>query len=139
MKKTTKKYVEYLYPGLIVSETSSKEIEHADPTKVEVPDYSVGFRFYEQEFVIDGSEQFVGKIKNRSNWYFIGKKLTIDEVKKQFEGVSQYDILIRNLEINNVYSVCMTDYGNFMPMEEQDITLEEYISQNNKKIIQKKK
>lgn len=132
MKKTTKKYVEYLYPGLIVSETSRKEIDHTDPAKVIVDENTIGFRFVEQEFVIDGDEEYKGKEKNHTNWFYIGKRLTLAEVKRRFGNNTEYSILISNMENNNINSVCMTKFGNFMPMEDADITLDEYISKNNK-------
>lgn len=132
MEKTTKKYVEYLYPGLIVSESSSMEIEHDDPMKVDVKEHSIGFRFYEKEFVIDGEEQFEGKTKNRTSWFYIGKRLTFDEVQKRFGNDPKYTTLISNMKYNNISSVCMTEYGNFMPMENGDMTLEEYIAEHSK-------
>ena len=75
MEKTTKKYVEYLYPGLIVSETSRSEIEHNDPEKVEIKEHCVGFRFIEQDFVIDGKEQYDGKTRVTSNCFLLVKDL----------------------------------------------------------------
>lgn len=132
MEKTTKKYVEYLYPGLIVSETSSMEIEHNNPMKVDVKECSIGFRFYEKEFVIDGEEQFEGKTKNKTNWFYIGKRLTFDEVRRRFGNDPKYATLISNMRCNDISSVCMTEYGNFMPMEDSDITLEEYIAEHSK-------
>lgn len=126
MKKTTKKYVEYLYPGLLFSETSSMEIDHNDPMKVEEKERAIGFRFYEKEFVIDGKEQFEGKRNNVSNWYYIGKRLTFDEVLRQFGNSRRHAILINNMKYNKIESVCMTEFGNFMPLEDGDMTLEEY-------------
>lgn len=132
MKKTTKKYVEYLYPGLIVSETSREEVDHHDPTKVHERKNVIGFRFVEQEFIISDGEEFIGKEKNCTNWYYIGKRLTLDEVKERFKNDPKYSILISNMENNHIHSVCMTRFGNFMPMENGDVTLEEYISNDNK-------
>lgn len=132
MEKTTKKYVEYLYPGLIVSETSCKEIGHNDPTRVNIEERSIGFRFFDKDFVIDGEEQYAGKVSNITNWFYIGKRLTFTEVQKRFGNNPKYRILIDNMRSNNISSVCMTQYGNFMPMEDGDLTLEEYIAQNSK-------
>ena len=132
MEKTTKKYVEYLYPGLIVSETSRSEIEHNDPEKVEIKEHCVGFRFIEQDFVIDGKEQYDGKTRVTSNWFFIGKRLTLDEVKKLYGNDPSKRTLIDNMEFNDIKSVCMTQFGNFMPMQDEDMTLDEYIAKHNK-------
>ena len=132
MEKTTKKYVEYLYPGLIVSETSSKEVEHNDPMKVNIEGRAIGFRFYEKDFINASGEQFEGKVKNRTNWFYIGKRLTFSEVQSRFGKMPKYETLIRNMECNGIPSVCMTEYGNFMPMEDGDMTLEEYIMEHSK-------
>lgn len=132
MEKTTKKYVEYLYPGLFMAETSSIEIGHSDPMKVELKKRAIGFRFYEKDFIDTDGEQFEGKIHNRTNWFYIGKRLTFEEVQSRFGNMSKYETLISNMECNQISSVCMTEYGNFMPMEEDDITLEEYVAEHNK-------
>ncbi len=132
MEKTTKKYVEYLYPGLIVSETSSKEVEHNDPMKVNIEGRAIGFRFYEKDFINASGEQFEGKVKNRTNWFYIGKRLTFSEVQSRFGKMPKYETLISNMECNGISSVCMTEYGNFMPMEDGDMTLEEYIMEHSK-------
>lgn len=132
MEKTTKKYVEYLYPGLLVAETSSVEIEHDDPMKVKVEKPVIGFRFYEKDFVNADGEQFEGKIKNRTNWFYIGERLTLKEVQRRFGRLAKYETLISNMECNQIASVCMTAYGNFMPMEEGDLTLAEYIAEHDK-------
>ena len=132
MEKTTKKYVEYLYPGLLMTETSSVEIGHSDPMKVELKKRAIGFRFYEKDFIDIDGEQFEGKIHNRTNWFYIGKRLTIEEVQSRFGNMPKYEILISNMKCNQISSVCMTEYGNFMPMEEDDVTLEEYVAEHNK-------
>ncbi|MCI9233241.1 MAG: hypothetical protein HFH08_01435 [Bacilli bacterium] len=132
MEKTTKKYVEYLYPGFIVSESSSMEIEHSDPMKVEVKEHVIGFRFYEKDFIYSDGQQFEGQIKNMTNWFYIGKRLTLAEVKSRFNGMPKYKTLIDNMECNEISSVCMTEYGNFMPMEKEDITLNEYVTEHGK-------
>lgn len=132
MEKTIKKYVEYLYPGIIASETSSVEIDHNDPMKVEIENDSVGFRFYEQDVVLDGKEEFIGNVKNKSNWFFLGTRITFEEVQKRFGHDPAYKTLIRNMKYNDISSVCMTEYGNFMPMANDDVTLDEYIAKHSK-------
>ena len=141
MKTATKKYVEYLFPG---SRTVSMEINHTiDPMEVDRKQYSIGFRFYEREILIDNDKQIEGKIKNITNWFLDGTRFTFDDILELY-GYScdeKYDDLSDYMLENNILSVCITDDGEhsvITPMADGDITLDEYfdkVTKANKKPI----
>lgn len=128
MEKVTKSYVEKSYRGLLFSETSVAEIEERNPMKVENDGKMQGFRFYDKEFVIDGEKTYDGETSNYSNWIYYGKRMSFDEVKKQYGNNPDYRTLIFNMEANDYNYVCHTQAGSFLPMEEGDMTFEEFVA-----------
>ncbi len=115
-----KHYVEYLYPGIIVSETSVSEIAERDVSKVEISDHCFGFRFFDRTVTVVDGENLTGDRKNISGWYYQGEKMTIEQVKATFGSDSKYDILISNMENNGYTSVVKTKFGQFMPLNDED-------------------
>ncbi|HEY3273074.1 MAG TPA: hypothetical protein VGJ92_04890 [Methanocella sp.] len=117
IKKT---YVEFLYPGIIVSEKSAREV-HPDvrdhPEMVHAPDGCIGFRFYDRiEIPIEGVavETTAKTIPiNESGWYYFGQELTTEQVM-QLEG-KEYDILKANLKYSDIRRVVISDrYGTYV-------------------------
>lgn len=127
MKKTTKSYVEKIYRGLLFSEPTVSEVEERDPMKVKNDGEMQGFRFYDKEIVIDGEKTYDGATSNYSGWIYFGKRMSLEDIKKQ--GNPDNEILISNMEINGYEYVCHTQAGTFLPMEENDMTFDEYVDQ----------
>lgn len=128
MKKVTKSYVEKIYRGLLVSESSVAEVEERDPMKVANDGKMQGFRFYDKEFVVDGKKSYDGEKSNYSSWVYFGKRLSLDEIKEQYGNNPDYSILIGNMEGNNYQFVCRTQVGSFLPMNEGDMTFDELVA-----------
>lgn len=117
-----KHYVEFLTPGLIVSNSSVEEIAERDPNKVELSDGCFGFRFFDRtEVVVDG-ETLTGSRKNVSGWYYKGEKMTLDQVKA-VNNIGEYNILISNMECNHWDAVVKTDFGQFMELHKNDVVI----------------
>lgn len=114
-----KHYIEYLHPGIILSDSSEKQISHRDPQKIKFVDF-FGFRFFDrEEKQIDG-EVLSGKRKNYSGWYYQGEKYDKTDVMKK---VKDNSILLRNMENNGYNFVLKTKYNQFIPLEDKDILL----------------
>ena len=128
MKKVTKSYVEKIYRGLLFSEPSITEVEERDPMKVENDGKMQGFRFYDKEFVVDGEKSYDGDKSNFSNWIYFGKRMSLEEVKSQYGNNPNYSILISNMENNNYQYICHTQAGSFLPMEDGDMTFDEFVA-----------
>ena len=110
-------YVEYLYPGICVSETSTREVAERNAALIAIPDRSFGFRFFSREEVELDGEVLVGKPKDYSNWIYEGEELTLAQVKKRYPDK---DTLISNMECNGYDRVVMTRFGQAMLLEEGD-------------------
>lgn len=115
-----KHYVEYLYPGIIVSETSVSEIPERDVKKVELPDGSFGFRFFDRTVTVVDGETLTGDRKNVSGWHYQGEKMTIEQVKATFGNDGKHRILISNMENNGYTAVVKTRFGQFLPLNDND-------------------
>jgi hypothetical protein len=113
-------YAEFLYPGIIVSETPLKEItreEYLNPEKVSVPKGSFGFRVMHRNEVIQEGDVLLGQYKNTSGWFYIGRKLSKVDVCKEF-GVES--TLFRNMENNGYDYVVNTAFGQSFPLHDKD-------------------
>lgn len=114
-----KHYVEFLYPGVFVSESYEREIKSRDNIK-NIPKNCYGYRFFDREEIVINKENLVGKEKNYSGTYYFGESFTLNEVKK-LNG--NHKILIDNMKINNWKKVVKTRIGNFQPLYYNDKVL----------------
>lgn len=129
MKKIKRSYVEKIYRGLLFSDSAVSEVTERDPMKIENDGLMQGFRFYDKEFVKDGKNEFAGKRTNVSRWIFYGERLTLDDVLAKY---GNYEVVIKNMKINGYKYVCHTQAGTFLPMEEGDMTFDEYVAKKGK-------
>ena len=119
-------YVEFIYPGLIVSNRSTHIIQDRNHLIVERQDNSFGFRFFDKEEVIVEGEKLRGVQKNTSVWYYYhGDVYTIDQVKEEFEHEK---ILISNMFNNSIERVLRTKFGQFIPLTNEDIVLSKEVA-----------
>lgn len=121
----TKHYVEFFYPGVFISETSTKEISNRD-AKINLPKGAYGYRIFSREEVVLDGETLYGERKNYSGITYYGKILTLDDVK-ELEPKDHYEILISNMEINKYDKVVRTICGNFQPLDKNDVVVEREI------------
>jgi len=129
MGKIIENYVEYLYVGLMGSYTESREVDSIDPRHVTVPEGGIGFRFStETTKTISGVAQPASKVVNKTPWFFIGKRLTVDDISLNYGDKPETARIVKHMKKNGITYACVTEYGNFMAMGEDDTTLDEYIS-----------
>ena len=136
MKKTIKIYVEKLYPGVIYYDSHEYEVEERNPEKIKNNGNVQGFRFFDVEYVIDSNKKYKGEKANYSNWYFYGSRLNINDLEFIFGDNTQVKKLIKFMKNNGYEYACYTQTGNFIPMETEDMTYEEYIL-GKKKVLRK--
>lgn len=118
-------YAEFLYPGIIVSETSLKEItkeEYLHPETIKVLDHSFGFRVMHRNEVIEEGDVLIGSYRNTSGWHYIGMVETKNDVAAK-DGVDS--ILYRNMVNNNYERIVRTKFGQAMPLHENDVVIGE--------------
>jgi hypothetical protein len=78
MQKKTKIYVEYFHPGMIIIESSAREVGNRDVilAAMKIPSTAHAFQFYDQEVVIDeDGKMYLGEISNRGKRYYPGGKI----------------------------------------------------------------
>ena len=112
-----KHYVEFLHPGVIVTESSSEEVNHQNPDLIKLPENAYAFRFYARQEKESLGELLVGKPKNHTHWFMQGEVLTLADVKERFP---KERVLIRNMERNETDRVCRTKFGQFIPLDKED-------------------
>jgi len=111
-----KHYVIFYYPGSLVNEEEIKLIS-SRKDKIEIPKGSFGYRFFDRtEVELDG-EALIGKRRDYSVMYYMGKKMSLAEVKRE---LPKEEVLIRNMEGNNYKYVVKTIRGNFQPFKKGD-------------------
>lgn len=114
-------YIEYLYAGIIVSETSTKKVSNRNLPK-KIPNGCFGFRFLDRTEEIKHGENLVGEPKNYSHWYYTkGEVLNKEQVKIKYPSK---EILIKNMEYNNISKVIITKYGQAIPLGENDVVVD---------------
>jgi len=115
-----KHYVEYLYPGIIVSETSVNEIPERDVSKVDIPANCFGFRFFDRTVTVMDGETLTGDMKNVSGWHYQGEKMTLEQVKATYGNDGEHNILISNMENYGYAAIVKTKFGQFFPVRDGD-------------------
>lgn len=121
---TTKYYVEFLFPGLLFSESENVQLKDHDPEEAlsKMPQGAFAFVLYDVESrqgrLEDGEIITNEKTVNRSGrFYPEGVLVTLEEVKSMGE---RYSILASNMECNNWNPVVRTRVGNYQPIEKDD-------------------
>lgn len=113
-----KHYVEFCFPGSLMSETSTKEVGDRN-APVEAPQGAFGYRYFSREEVEMEGEVLIGKAKDRSPMTYFGEVFTLDQVKA-LEPAKNYSILVSNMQCNKWDRVVRTVRGNFQPLHEGD-------------------
>lgn len=115
-----KHYVEFLYPGILFGESSIREVDNRNPYSVTIPDEAYGFRFLDKEEIAIDDEILKGKNKNVSGWYYQGRKMSIEDVKREMPNKN---ILIDNMISNRYGFIVFTKFGQAFPLEDNDTVL----------------
>lgn len=114
-------YVEFLYPGAFVSESSVREIKEGERDNIEIPDGAFGYRFFERmETKSDNGETLKGNKRNVTGWHYKGQKLSLVDIENMYP---EKDILISNMRNNNWMYVVKTKFGQFIPLSGGDVVL----------------
>lgn len=113
-----KHYVEFFYPGILTSDTSTKVIPTRKST-FEIPEGCFGYRFFDIE--IKQSKTSGRPLKSKrfnysGNYYIEGKIFTMKEIGELMPG----SILHRNMENNGYSRVVKTKFEQYMPLEKND-------------------
>lgn len=115
----TKHYIRWMFPGLVVTDTSDQEVKSATALP-KAPENSFGFRRGKREAVkvkgkwLTGEWRYVGPI-----YYLGGKVKTIEDVLREQPD----SILLSNMKVNRIQAVVITKFGQAMPLEKDSVIL----------------
>jgi len=125
MEKEIKTYMQYMYEKDDIVHDCIIQI-NKNLKRIILPDNTVGFRFFQKEFINNG-DTIKEKIKNITVWGYIGKLMTPEELNSYFNCES--NLLI---ELSQGNPTCITKNGNLLPLDDDDILYAESINKNNK-------
>lgn len=125
MTETRVYYVEFLYLGALMAESSCEEVSRRDPATVEVPENAYAFRFFdrmETGVEADGEERMMTSERfNYSPAYYPGGTVyTLASLEREFPDE---EILLSNTRCNKWLGAIRTRIGNWQPWKEGDEVL----------------
>jgi hypothetical protein len=93
-----KSYVEFLSPGTVMANASSREVTSRDPLAVDLPRGAYAFRFYDiVEGEIDGTPVRSERVDRSKTYYPGGEIRSLEECRARSRASS---ILVMNMESN---------------------------------------
>ena len=117
MKQT---FIEYLYPGLIVCETSITEVNNRNTPK-NIPESCIAFRFFDKIIVKIEEETLKGEANNFSGWYYLnGKEYSLSEMETKHPHLTT---AIFNMKNNKKNRAVVTNWGQVFLLEDNDVIL----------------
>lgn len=113
-----KRFIEFLYGGLIVAETSGREATAAEIAgSVTLPKGALAYRFYSKtESFVDG-EKLIGNVRDRSGWTYQGRRMSIYDVESE---MPDQEILISNMRSQRCEAAVQTPGGRMFPLDAAD-------------------
>lgn len=116
-------YVEFLYPGVLLSESSTRRCKTRDPSKVKIPKNAFGFRFF--DFIsttvdVDGKKvRLESKRGNVSSLHYYGGRVyTLAELKREFPD--EHTLILNVENSRNKKAICCRT-GNWYLFERKDV------------------
>ena len=121
MRESVVTFLDFWYPGIVVSNESSTVVGSRDLAAVELPENAYAFRFADRtEVTTDDGEVIVGKRRNLSPMYYPGGVIfDIDQVAL----LPDTKILQSNMLVNKWDKVIRTCSGNFQPFNDTDVVI----------------
>lgn len=109
-------YVEFFYPGILTSESSSRPIESRE-MPVNPPERAFGYRFFDRVEGTHDGETLVGDRKNFSPSVYIGKEYSAEE----YLALPECNAIARdNITGNGYKRLCKTKFGQLIPIDPKD-------------------
>ena len=116
MEKVLEHYVQRIYRGSTANIDVTERIPERSPMFVEEDVEMQGFRFFDVD--PETSER-----KDYSGWVFFGKRLSFKDVLDEYGDA---DALTTAMQEYGYSHVCRTRVGTFLPMADEDLTMDEY-------------
>ncbi len=106
-------YVEFLHPGIFMSEESVKKVKSRDVLELKVPKTAFAFKFFGiKSTIVDGIKLTSERLNISPTYFFGGRIMTLDEVCKELPDART---LISNMKCNHWDRIIRCRTGNFQP------------------------
>ena len=116
-------FVQKIYKNVILFPVEEK-VNERNPQNIKNDGKIQCFRFFDKNTKNEESQ-------NYSNWICFGKRMSLSEVKRKYENNFDLENLVHKLEQKSCKFVCYTQTGDFLPLQDGDMTYEEYLEQLN--------
>lgn len=111
MKKVTKRFARFWYPGLMFGESTDQEIGDKDINSLKFPEHAYAFQIIERQDVVEGTKVYKGEEKVSGFYYHADSKVeTIEELKRNPKAS---EILISNMKNNKWDKIVWSRFGNW--------------------------
>lgn len=119
MKKVSKSYVEFLFPGSFLSESSIKEVDNIG-ADVQIPDGAFAYLYFQRDYVVDEAEgkTYDGDVHDRTGRIYIDGEV-YDETRLAAEH-GKDSTLYHNVIGNGYTHAVKTRRGNWQPLMDGD-------------------
>lgn len=111
-------YVEFAYPGFIVSDTSERRLSNSDEPIV-LPERAFGYRKFWREEEPMGDDLLIGPQHSIGGWVYAGTRQTLADIP----DTPTNRILRSNMECNNWPAVVLTKFGQAFPLKDNDAVI----------------
>lgn len=120
-------FVEYIYPGMFVSEMSVMPIPKRERATLDIPKGAFGFRYFDER-VYEAQREDGAKFEQReprenvSPWTYFGDTWTLAHVEtlaKQDE--KRWHTLLSNMRGNGYARIVRTAAGQCIPLDNHDV------------------
>lgn len=102
-----KQYIEFIYPGSFMSESSELEVPERK-LPAEIPKGIFGYRFFERQVMDVDGEKLTGPKKNYSGRVILGEEISLAQA---IASAGENSILVRNMRCNGWSRVAKTRQG----------------------------
>ena len=116
-----KHYVTFLFPGSFWPEEQITEISSRDE-KFDIPKSCFAYEFWDREETVINGEKLVGSPKNKSGRYYFGEVMDEQQVLALYP---EANTVVSNMRCNNWKKVVRTRRGNWQPLLENDVVIED--------------
>jgi hypothetical protein len=113
-------YIEFLYPGAFIAETSSRAVPCRALPEV-IPGQTTGYRFFTRKEVVVDGEKLVSQPKDYSGWTYFGKEYSAEQIRAM--DADHLAVLRGNVRINGWDRVVQTTCGRWYPLDDADIVV----------------
>ena len=120
MKKKTKIFITFYYPGFFFSETATYEVANEEKAikKANADKYWFRYELSRREDIVDGKKTYEGEEEVYKTVVFAKEICTLEDIERMDKEGKDIGNLLINMKVNHYKKVVKTRRGNWQPWEE---------------------